>query len=300
MTVLVAVSRDEPADGPLPLAAMIARSAQEDVVVATVVPMPWSPGPGKVDAEYQMFLRDSAMEVLEWARERMPEDITADYRVVYSRSSGAGLVELAEELEASIIVVGSSAGGAYGHVGLGSVNDRLLHTSPVPVAVAPRGHRCAVTSTVSRVTVAYSGTAQTDDLVLDAARVAQRLDVDIRIVSFAVRPRTAYTAGVGMTSEDSVVDEWALGVAEAAAQVVARAREAGTVHLQESVDVEIGRGTTWADAIDHVPWVDGDVLVVGSSASGVMSRVFLGSRATKILRSSPVPVVVVPRPARRR
>ena len=44
-------------------------------------------------------------------------------------------------------------------------------------------------------------------------------------------------------------------------------------------------------------WEDGEVLVVGSSAIGPVARVFLGSRASKIVRNSPVPVVVVPRAA---
>ena len=37
------------------------------------------------------------------------------------------------------------------------------------------------------------------------------------------------------------------------------------------------------------------MLVVGSSDLGPVAQVFLGSRATKILRHSPVPVFVVPR-----
>ena len=39
---------------------------------------------------------------------------------------------------------------------------------------------------------------------------------------------------------------------------------------------------------------EGEVLVVGSSRLGPVARVFLGSNSTKIVRSSPVPVVVVP------
>ncbi len=42
---------------------------------------------------------------------------------------------------------------------------------------------------------------------------------------------------------------------------------------------------------------DGDVLAVGSSSLGPVARVFLGSRASKIIRHSSVPVVVVPRHA---
>ena len=59
----------------------------------------------------------------------------------------------------------------------------------------------------------------------------------------------------------------------------------------------VGHGESWAEAVEDVEWDDGDVLVVGSSALGPVARVFLGSRASKIVRHSPVPVVVVPRGA---
>jgi len=46
---------------------------------------------------------------------------------------------------------------------------------------------------------------------------------------------------------------------------------------------------------EHIDWHDGDLLVLGSSESGPVSRVFLGSRAAKIIRHAPVAVLVVPR-----
>ena len=45
----------------------------------------------------------------------------------------------------------------------------------------------------------------------------------------------------------------------------------------------------------RLDWQDGDVLVVGSSPTGLLSRVFIGTNATRIVRHSPVPAVVVPR-----
>lgn len=45
----------------------------------------------------------------------------------------------------------------------------------------------------------------------------------------------------------------------------------------------------------HVEWHDGDVMVLGSSSTGPLQRVFLGSRASRIIRRSRVPVIVVPR-----
>jgi nucleotide-binding universal stress UspA family protein len=63
----------------------------------------------------------------------------------------------------------------------------------------------------------------------------------------------------------------------------------------EQVSSEVVIGNSWGGATDRLEWTRGDVLVVGSSSSSnLVSRVFLGSSAAKIVRSSPVPVIVVP------
>jgi nucleotide-binding universal stress UspA family protein len=59
----------------------------------------------------------------------------------------------------------------------------------------------------------------------------------------------------------------------------------------------VAAGADWAGALAAGNWLPGDLLVVGSSRHGPLARVFLGSTATKIVRASPVPVVVVPRGA---
>ena len=54
-------------------------------------------------------------------------------------------------------------------------------------------------------------------------------------------------------------------------------------------DVVIGHGEDWKDAFQDVEWRAGDLLMVGSSESGPIARVFLGTRASKIVRHCPVP-----------
>ena len=61
------------------------------------------------------------------------------------------------------------------------------------------------------------------------------------------------------------------------------------------LEMVIGRGQSWGEALDDFHWDEGDVLVMGSSELGPVAKVFLGSRATTILRELPVPVVAVPR-----
>jgi nucleotide-binding universal stress UspA family protein len=59
-----------------------------------------------------------------------------------------------------------------------------------------------------------------------------------------------------------------------------------------------GEGTSdSAGAIEEIGWADGDLLTVGSSTTGRLERVFIGSRSSRIVRHSPVPVAVVPRAA---
>lgn len=62
-------------------------------------------------------------------------------------------------------------------------------------------------------------------------------------------------------------------------------------------ELVIGHGRDWAEALDDIDWRPGDLLVVGSSVSGPLSRVFVGSRATKIIRHTPVPIIALPRAA---
>jgi nucleotide-binding universal stress UspA family protein len=276
VTYVVGYAPDGRGRAVLELASMLARTGESDLVVVSVVPRPWLPGPGRVDAEYQASLEETAQAALDEARSRLSVDAT--YAVHHARSAPAGLLEVAEQRGASMIVLGSAEGGVLGQVALGSVSGRLLYSSPIPVALAPRGFRCRGRCPVRRVTAAFGGTDHT--LVAAAGRVAARVGAELRVVTFAVRPRAPIEAGVGQSGEDAIVTQWTDDV------VGALDRE-----------VVVGRGETWEEALDDIEWADGDVLVVGSSSVGPIARVFLGSRAAKIVRHSPVPVVVVPREA---
>ena len=51
MTLVVGFAPDGRGRGVLHLAAMLARSAGDDLVVCAVIPSPWPPSPARVDAE---------------------------------------------------------------------------------------------------------------------------------------------------------------------------------------------------------------------------------------------------------
>jgi nucleotide-binding universal stress UspA family protein len=291
MTMVVAVAPDGQGRAVLHLASMLARSAGDDLVLCAVVPVSWPPSPARVDAEYQAHLDRTASDALEAARSRLTDDVSVSTLAHHARSAPAGLLEVAEARGASAIVAGSSAAGGPGSVTLGSVTSRLLHSSPVPVALAPRGFRCPPDARVRRVTAAFGGTG--DDLVVGAAGVAARVGASLRLASFAVRPRAPYTVAVGREADDSAIREWVAEIGAAQQAVLERVR--GLPSVPEQCEAVVGRGESWEDALEEVEWAEGDVLVVGSSSIGPLARVFLGSRSAKIVQHAPVPVVVVPR-----
>ena len=53
-------------------------------------------------------------------------------------------------------------------------------------------------------------------------------------------------------------------------------------------------GHSWKEALDKADWQEGEILALGTRPRGDIRRVFLGSRSTKIIRESPVPVLVLP------
>jgi nucleotide-binding universal stress UspA family protein len=295
MSLLVAYAPDGRGKAVLDLAAMFARSADEELVVGAVVPAPWYPSPARVDAEYQEYLRKTAEDALGKARSRLPREIPARYVVHDARSVPAGLLELAEQEGAALIVTGSSSAGGAGQVTLGSSSSRLLYSSPIPIALAPRGFRARPGARVTRVSAAFGGTETAENLVIAAAGVAARVGATLRLVSFAVRSRAPYTVAVGTEADDAMIAEWSREMEEAGRAALAKVRDLPRVPHECAISV--GRGEDWEEALEDVEWDDGDVLVVGSSSIGPVARVFLGSRGAKIARHSPVPVVVVPRGA---
>ena len=294
MTMVVGVTPDRRGRPALHLAALLARSADDDLVLCTVIPTPWPPSPAKVDAEYRAELERVANEALVAARARIPADIPATTLIRPAHSVPAGLLEVAEEHDARVLIAGSSSAGAFGRVALGSVSSHLVHSSPMPVALPPRGYHTHPEARATRVTAAYGGPESSDDLVVAAAEVAGRVGASLRLASFAVRSRPPYTSGVGSEAEHAMIEQWVKEIEAAGRAALDRVRDLPKV--PPTVETVIGYGESWEEALEDVEWQDGDVLAVGSSAVGPVARVFLGSRASKIVRNSPVPVVVVPRP----
>ncbi|MGI3783222.1 MAG: universal stress protein [Janthinobacterium lividum] len=267
----------------LHLAAMVARSNGDDLAVVVVVPTPWPPNPYRADAEYLAVQEQQARRTLAEVADVVGPDLPVRCRLHRARSVSSGLLEVVAEEAASSVVLGSASSGLLGQVSLGGIADRILHSSEVPVTLAPAGFTAARGARIARVTVAYGRADRDSDLLRTARAVAERIGASLRVACFAVRPPDARGRSLEPGAEDLMVAEW---------------RRAVVVEITDTAGAEletvVGQGGSWSEAVADVSWADGDVLAVGASSSPV-SRFFLGSHASKILRNAPVPVTLVPR-----
>ena len=263
------------------LAAGAALAASFGAELDVVLVMPDTSRRGNVpnDPAYDALLRDTAEGWLADARTRVPSSVAFSGRVVFGDSLAEGLLTAAEELGATLIVVGAARGGLLGRFTVGSVAGALLHASPVPVLLAPEGWRDHAPQ-LTRVTSMVGTRAGAADVLTTGERLSAAAGVPLRLVSLLALD----LPGDAAAPKQSVGEHHAAAVLEEAS--------AATGVVATAV---VAKGDNIQNAVARLDWEPGEIVVVGSSRLAQPSRLFLGSTAAAMLRELPVPMVVVPR-----
>jgi len=258
----------------------LARAIEAPLEIVIVLPSDERSVITPPDAGYTRFVREQADSWLA----RLDADLHAGRHIRYGESFAAGLVEAADDLQASFLVVGAANGGLRGRHFLGSVASELLHSADVSVVLAPEGARDADSSTgITRVTAAVGTRPGADVLLDEAVTLASAASVPLRLVSLETidLPPGLDTGAIRVAG------------AEHAADVL----EAARAELPEGLASEavVATGEDVEDAVGDLSWEPGEIAVVGSSRLAQPRRLFLGSTAAKMLRRIPVPLIVTPR-----
>ncbi|MCG2621088.1 universal stress protein [Arthrobacter sp. I2-34] len=264
------------------LASTLAAHTGGELDLTMVLPQAQPPA-ARVPSEpgYDELLAEQAEEWLKEGLALVGGQLPAEASVRYAESFAEGLIQEAEEEQARMIVIGAGRHGLLGRYSIGSVASALLHSSPVPVALAPRGYQAH--PGLGRVTCAVGTRAGADNLLETAVDAAARQRIPLRLISLVAVG--AKGAAASETSTEQARTHARTVLEEAAARLPA----------EHEVTVEVAHGDSIEDAVEELQWHEDELLVIGSSRLAQHNRLFLGSTANKILRSLPVPMVVVPR-----
>jgi nucleotide-binding universal stress UspA family protein len=266
------------------LGARLAAASGSELEIVVVLPADDRSVITPPNASYDRYLRAQAESWLEAASALVPDTVTFRTNVRFADSFAEGLVSAAEEFGASHIVVGAANGGLRGRHRLGSVATELLHSSNVPVVLAPEGSRRIDPATgITRITAAIGTRPGADALLEEATSLAAATGAELRLLSLV-------TVDLPPTVDTGVIK---VAGAAHADEVLTQAR--ATLSGVGDAEVVVGRGDSIEDAVQHLSWEPGELAIVGSSRLAQPRRLFLGSTAAKMLHELPVPMIVVPR-----
>ena len=262
------------------------RSTGDLPVIATVYPEEHPLGAGRVDVEWATYVREQAESIQDKAQATVGD--AALYRNVASTSAAHGLADLAEDVEAAAVILGTSQETALSRALLGSSTERLLHGATVPVTVVPSGWRQSAPDRISSIGVAYVDTRDAREALRIAVRVALQIPARLTLYSVLGQSSERYSYLVGRTDEQAFLDKARNSFGKAldfAAAGVPPELEPRTVLLEGSV----------VESLAALGPHDVDVLVCGSRGYGPARRVLLGGVSSRLIRHAQLPVAVVPR-----
>lgn len=296
MSVLVGFGVDTKSRASVRFGADLARTSNEPLILCCVVHDRFSAAQmsdfSGVSDDWKKEIRTMTAQAVEDAKAAVPDDVSAEVVVRSARSVTRVLHDESVDRNAQVLVTGSSVRGPLGRIVLGSTTDRLVHSSPLPIALVPRGYSSDCTE-VKRLVFAVDPSRRTERYYDSVARLARWLGVGVDVVTFAVRP--SRPSGLGAFSDQGVFATWKEQVLSGQEKVVSALEDAESGATVTGTWIVTGE--RWSAAVSDFDWQDGDVLVVGSSESA-LHGVFLGSTATHIMRHSPVPMIMLPRPRR--
>ncbi len=290
MKLVVGVADDATSIDAVAYAATLAKTFEAHVTLVTVsatadeyINDHLDPRMGQGRSDEQARLVDGLAEVL------ATHDVRTQTVVHHHRSLGTGLSEIAADLDADMVVVGSGPGGSIGRFSMGSTTNALLHRSAVPLALVPNGYARHPVPRVGRVLVAFAQGQEGEAALARGAALARAAGVGLRVLTILVRHRV-FGSDLGADAEGGVLT---------ASLEMLREHQAHALSLTDTEGLEITNDVLVGDspqaAMSREDWDGGDLLVVASGTGGLLKRVFLGDTNYKILRASTVPTLVLPR-----
>ncbi|MFJ4170543.1 universal stress protein [Paenarthrobacter sp. NPDC089714] len=262
------------------LAIALARGQDASLDLVLVVPEDspfnavYPPEPG-----YDSILNEQAKQWLDEGLALVPDDVTARAHIRRGDSEAHALIDAAVEFDAVALVIGATNNGLFKRFTIGSVASSLLHSAPLPVALAPHGyHR---TDGITRISCGFGTRPGADELLGIAVESARDRHLPLRLVSLL-----ALDGG----NSPGLADAAWVHAADRLADVGGSASDSGA-----EPEIVVAQGRTIEEAVDRLEWEDGEILLIGSSRLAQHRATFLGTTANRILRALPVPMIVVPR-----
>jgi nucleotide-binding universal stress UspA family protein len=213
--------------------------------------------------------------------------VEARVRHEVDSSPTRALRRIADQEDAALVVIGSSARARLGRVLAGATAERLLHGATRPVVVVPRDYRLRGCP-IRRIVVGYDGSESAAEVIRSAVALGHHSAAAVSVVHAVDRrasrrsaTRGVSVAGYAIPPGDPVREGWAR-LAVDLADTPAGNRIAAEVVRADPAKELVRRSRS------------ADLLVLGASGHGAHRSVLDGSIAGCLIRQASCPLLFVP------
>lgn len=293
--ILVAYCPETVDRSPVEFAVDAARFTGAALVVVVVHPG-GSPLERLAGGEFGHGDSDSGRESAEQLRSALRTGgVDAELREVEHSTPARGLAAAIEDVQPSLVVIGSSRHGHRGRVTPGSTAERVIHGAPCPVAVVPHGYERPAAG-VRTVGAAVAPTSEGGEALRAAAQLARAAGARVRAV-MALSPKHAAEQSPGLLAGEHHDRDAAEDIAS---RHQIEAKDALTQAIAEHAgDLEVEPDVLFQDPAHALVAASEnlDLLVMGSRAYGPVRSVLLGGVSRRVTAGAACPVLVLPRGA---
>ena len=218
--------------------------------------------------------------------------VHANSVVVFNADPATGVVLTARDRHSDLIVMASRGRSGLARGLLGSVTDRVIHSSPVPVMVAPVDSDIGIDRWApGSVIVPLDGSELAEKALPHAESISKAANAPItlvRAVPFPImyggHPYDGLPAG-----SLAVAEEGEKEARHYLVEVATRLRARG-----HTVETQVGGGHPRSEII-RIAQDAGDAMVVMTTrGTSGLTRWVVGSVADSVIRSSVIPVLIIP------
>jgi nucleotide-binding universal stress UspA family protein len=229
-------------------------------------------------AGFEQSERRHGTELLEEAR--LQSGMDAGVRYIASTSVGRGLHEVAEDVHADLLVVGSTRRSLVGRVLVGDDTRKALNSAPCAVAIAPSAYRESAAE-FREVGVGYDESPESLHALAIAREIAAARGA--RLSAFEAISVPHYVLATSSAPADESIRDF---VDEARARIAALG----------DIDAHAAYGHASEELALYSASLD--LLVLGSRGYGPFGRLIHGSTSEVLARTARCPLLVLTRAAR--
>ncbi|HZS00410.1 MAG TPA: universal stress protein [Chloroflexota bacterium] len=267
----------------LPLARTLAKATGGEIVLVRVIPDDLLGADPVVRAEAENSLAQIAKELA-------GAGVHVTTIVQAGANPAADITATVRRQGADLVVMATHGRTGLRRAVLGSVAERVLAESPVPVAVLrPGGHRVTHVTTLLVPVDGSPGASVALGLAVPLARTARARIVLLDVVGSVLQYAGLMAAGMAPVAPDPAWDDEALAAARSYVEgLSARLRKAG---IEAEGRAVLGRAG--ATIVETANDVGADLIVMSTHALTGPARALLGSTADEVVREARRPVLLI-------